>query len=82
MPSRIALARLRLGNARLPWAVIEAFQNLARVVAFIGDEIAGFLWRRRKSDGGQLLFCFPERGSERRSVALVGLSGILCAGPG
>ena len=73
MPARIALARSRLGNACLPWAVVETFQNVARVIAFVGDEIAVFLRRRPKPHAGQVLFRLPERGIERRRVALVGL---------
>ena len=73
MPSRIALARSRLRDARFPWAVVEAFQNVARVVAFIGDEIAGFPRRRRKAHSRQILFRFLQRGIERCRVALVGL---------
>ena len=43
------------------------------MIAFVGDEIARIFRRRRKSDGGQVLFRFLQRGIERRRVALVGL---------
>ena len=42
------------------------------MVAFVGDEIAGFLWRRSKTHGGKILLRLFQCGIERRRVALVG----------
>ena len=53
---RARMLRLGFGDARLPGAVVEALQNVARVIAFVGHEIARVFRCRRKSNGGQVLF--------------------------
>ena len=66
------MARLGLGNARLPHTVVETFQNVARVITLVGNQIARLFRRRPKAYGGQVLFRFFERGIERRRVTPVG----------
>ena len=64
---------LAVGDARLPCAVVEAFQNVARVIAFVGHEITRVFLRPRHTYGGQVLFRFLQRGVERRRGAFIGL---------
>ena len=47
MPAQIALGRLGFGDARLPHAVVERLQLLARMIALVGDHDAGL-----RVDGG------------------------------
>ena len=71
VPTREFVA-MRLGNARLPRAVIKRLQRIARVVSLVGDQLGGRLWRRFRVDRGEMLGSARQRARHGRGVALVG----------
>src|SRR5271166_1590964 len=72
MPAKIALGRLGLGDARLPYAAIERLQSVARMIALVGDQHAGLVLARREADLAEIARSDFEGRRKRRRVAFVG----------
>src|SRR5208282_4176098 len=72
MPAKIALGRLGLGDARLPYAAVERLQRLARMITLVGDQHAGLVLARREADLAEIARGDFESRRKRRRVAFVG----------
>src|SRR3954470_1139925 len=72
VPAQEAFAP-RLGDAALPWPVLEFFQTGAGMVALVGHQFGRVLGRRRRIDSGQVGGRTRQRFRQGGGVALVGL---------
>src|SRR6516162_10660166 len=72
MPAKIAIGRIGLGDARLPYAAVERLQLVARMIALVGDYYAGRRLARRQPDLGKIAGGRFEGRRKRRRVAFVG----------
>jgi hypothetical protein len=71
VPAQDAVAAA-LGDAGLPRPVVQRLQPVARMIAFVGDQLGRRFRRRRRVDGGQVFGRGRERARQGRGVALVG----------